>query len=103
MVIRYDEKGKFFTDLVSKDQVEVIIQTSLCRIIGQIYVRAGLRLKDEINNADKFIAITAARIFDHQGVEILATQFLSVNRDQIIWVLPAKEVMASPVEEGGGG
>ena len=92
MSTRYDEKGKFFTDRVTKEQVPVVIQTVFGRIEGFFYVMAGARLKDEINNAEQFIAITNAKIYDLDGNCEFACEFLSLNRDHIIWLAPQAEV-----------
>ena len=35
MSIRFDDKGKFFTDVISKEAVPVLIQTPTNRIQGQ--------------------------------------------------------------------
>lgn len=95
MGTRYDEKGKFFTDRVTKEQVPVVIQTVFGRIEGFFYVMAGARLKDEINNAEQFIAITNAKIYDLDGGCELVCEFLSLNRDHIIWLAPQADVRSN--------
>ncbi len=95
MSTRYDEKGKFFTDRVTKEQVPVVIQTVFGRIEGFFHVMAGARLKDEINNAEQFIALTNAKIYDLDGKCELVCEFLSLNRDQIIWLAPQADVRSS--------
>ncbi|PWH19019.1 MAG: hypothetical protein DDG59_04405 [Anaerolineae bacterium] len=92
MSTRYDEKGKFFTDRVTKEQIPVMIQTIFGRIEGFFYVMAGARLKDEINNAEQFIAITNAKIYDLNGECEVLCEFLSLNRDHIVWLAPQSEV-----------
>lgn len=92
MSTRYDEKGKFFTDRVTKEQIPVVIQTIFGRIEGFFYVMAGARLKDEINNAEQFIAITNAKIYNLDGNGEFSCEFLSLNRDHIIWLAPQAEV-----------
>jgi hypothetical protein len=92
MTIRFDEKGKFFTDVVSKEPVGVIIQTPAGRISGKIHVRPGERLKDAINQSEPFFAVTEAVIFDNANQEIYRTEFLAVHREQIIWLLPEDEI-----------
>lgn len=101
MAIRYDDKGKFFTDKVTKEQVAVIIQSTFGRIDGFIYVMAGARLKDEINNADQFIAVTNAKIYDSQNAYLCSCKFVSVNRDHIIWLLPQSELVDTADALGG--
>jgi hypothetical protein len=46
MSLRFDEKGKFFTEIVSKEAVEVIIQTPTNQLRGNIHIRPGERLRD---------------------------------------------------------
>lgn len=88
MSIRFDDKGKFFTEVVSKEATPVVIQTPTHRIEGKIHIRPGERLKDEINQAEPFFAVTEAVIFDNTGVEQYRSDFLIVYRDFIIWMAP---------------
>ena len=62
MTTHFDEKGKFFTDIISKESVPVIIQTETNRIHGLMHVRHESRLKDELNNEVGFMAITNKRL-----------------------------------------
>jgi hypothetical protein len=93
MSIRYDDKGKYFSDIVSKDAFPVLVQTLTHRIRGNFHVHPGKRFKDEINTAEKFNAITDARVFDHSGKELYRTKFLALNQDQIIWIIPEDELI----------
>lgn len=102
MVTRFDEKGKFFTDKVSKEQVPVVIQTNWGRVEGFMYVMAGARLKDEINNAEQFIAITNAKVYDLDNKCMYVCKFISVNRDHIVWLLPYAEIEKAENLGGGG-
>ena len=89
MSIHYDDKGKFYTDLVSKEGVLVTIQTIDYRIEGTVFTRPDKRLKDELNQeSDYFIAVKDALISDKDGFEIQKTEFLMVNRDHIVWLIP---------------
>jgi hypothetical protein len=99
MTIRFDEKGKFFTDVITKETVSVVIQMTGFIIHGSVHVRPDERLKDELNYNEQFLAVTEAIVFDNQGIEKYRSDFLSVNRDHIIWVIPAKEFFA---EQDGG-
>lgn len=89
--IRYDEKGKFFTNFVTKNTVQAIIQTTHYRIRGEIHVRVGDRVKDELNRPDQFLAVTNAAIYDDTDTLLFRREFVSINRDHIIWVIPEKE------------
>jgi hypothetical protein len=98
MVIRYDDKGKFFTEVVSKENVPVIVQTTTNRIEGFMHVRSGYRIKDELNSEDQFIAITEANIFGAQGDVEYQTDFLAVNIQEVIWVMPDNRIKEPPAE-----
>ena len=92
MSIHYDEKGKFFTDVILKEAVPVIIQTHTNRIRGNIYVRPAERIKDQINQEDMFLAVTEAIVFDLTGKELYHSDFLLVNRAHLIWLLPEDQL-----------
>ncbi len=68
MEIEYDEKGKFFTDVVSKDVISADIQTMTHHIRGNVHVRKGDRLSDEINQPNVFLPVTSAKIYNQDGV-----------------------------------
>jgi len=91
----YDEKGKIFTQRVTKHPVPVVIQTLTHRILGEVHVRPGWRVLDEINQSEGFIAVTQAEVLDAHGHVIYQTDFLSVNRQHIVWLLPRE----APEEE----
>jgi hypothetical protein len=65
MVTQYDEKGKIFTQVISKKPVPVIIQN---------------------------IAVTEASVLDDQGSPIYTCDFVTLNKEQIIWIIPDDEV-----------
>ena len=88
MTIRYDEKGKFFTDVVTKDAVRANIQTLTHRIQGDVHVRIGQRIKDELDRVDRFIAVTRAEIYNLKGNKLYDTDFILVNSDHVIWLIP---------------
>jgi hypothetical protein len=92
MNIRYDEKGKFFTDIITKDTVPSIVQTLTTRIQGYLHVRINERVKDELNRGEQFLAITDAQIFDLDGKKLYDAEFLLLNRDHIVWVIPEDEI-----------
>jgi hypothetical protein len=91
MVLEFDEKGKFYTEVVSKDLVLSQIQTMTHLIKGNVHVRKGERLSDEINKSNDFLAITSAEIFDTEGKILFTSNFLAVNRKHIIWLMPIEE------------
>jgi hypothetical protein len=88
MQIEYDEKGKMFTEVISKDKVRSHIQTENQHIIGNVHVRVGDRLSDELNKENNFLAITEAEIYATDGQLLYSINFLAVNRKHIVWVMP---------------
>lgn len=92
MTIEYDEKGKFFTDVVSKVAVHATVQTTSQLISGNVHVRRGERLKDELDRDELFLAITDASILGPDGKALFTAPFLAVRRSQIVWVMPDKEM-----------
>ena len=89
MVTSFDEKGKIFTPVISKKPIPVIIQTTLNRIEGKIYVRPDERIKDEIDRQETFLAVTEAKIFSLSDEMLYSAGFIAVNRQQIVWILPS--------------
>jgi hypothetical protein len=87
MTIEFDEKGKFFTDIVSKVAVRTTIQTTSQLVNGNIHVRQGERLKNELDRDELFLAVTDASILGPDGQVIFSTPFLAVQRSQIVWVM----------------
>jgi hypothetical protein len=88
MSLEFNEKGKYFTDIISKVAVPAVIQTSLHRIEGSIHIRMDERVKDELDRNESFIAVTSAKVFDSNGAILYETDFMTVSRAQIIWVMP---------------
>lgn len=91
MAIEYDEKGKFFTDIISKDIIRSEIQTVTHRIQGDVHVRKGDRLSDEINQPNIFLPVTHAEIYSLNGEKLYSCDFLAVNREHIVWLMPVDE------------
>ena len=91
MSFEFDEKGKFFTEVVAKVAVTTLIQTTSQLIRGSVHIRPDQRLKDELDREESFLAVTAASILDANGNALYTTDFLAVRRDQIIWVMPEDE------------
>lgn len=91
MTIEFDDKGKIFTDVVSKDTVEAIVQTTQHLVRGKVHVRQDDRFKDELDRDELFLAMTDASVFDADGKELHKTHFLAVRRAQIVWVMPVTD------------
>ncbi len=88
MSIQYDEKGKFCTDVVSKLPVRAVVQTTAQLIRGNVHVREGERLKNELDRDELFLALTDASILAADGQVQFQAPFLAVRRSQIVWVFP---------------
>jgi len=99
MSVHYDDKGKFFTDYISKDTVPVNIQTISQRIQGNVYVRPDDRLIDDLNGASHFIAVTQASVCNAQGEHLFQTEFLIVNKEYIILITPDSELIHEGEED----
>lgn len=95
MVTPFDDKGKIFTQVISKNPVPVIIRTSQNTIRGTVHVRPNERVIDELNTDNPFIAITDAIILDEQGIQIYQCIFVSLNKAQIVWIIPDEDVQKS--------
>ena len=89
----FEDKGKIFTDVVRTEKAHVVIQTTLNTTIhGCLHIRLDDRLKDKLNTKDEpFIAITDAVILDAQGTAISKTDFMAINRSQIVYLFPIDE------------
>ena len=91
MTIEYDEKGKFYTDIVKKLPVSSVIQTATHLVRGLVHVRQGERLKNELERDEKFIAVTNATVHGVDDQILFSAQFLAIQCTQIVWIMPADE------------
>jgi hypothetical protein len=91
MTIEYDEKGKIFTDVVSKIASYATIQTTMHMLRGYIHVRRDQRIIDELDLDENFIAITDVSVFGADGQTLFQAPFLAVRRSHIIWVIPEQK------------
>lgn len=83
-----DEKGKVFTEVVTKIPIPVKIQTNLHCLHGKVHIRPDERLKAELDRSEPFLALTEAVVLDADGNTLHRADFMAVRRDQIIWVIP---------------
>lgn len=88
MTFEYDEKGKIFTDIVSKVAIPATIQTTTHLIRGQLHVRRDQRIKDELDIAESFLAVTDVSVLAPDGQTLFQAPFLAVRRSHIVWVIP---------------
>jgi len=93
MIRDFDEKGKIFTNVVPKTPVQAIIQTLTHQIHGEVYMKPDERLKDEFNRSEQFVAVTNAKIMDRNGNPQYESQFLTLNKDQIVWIIPVSDLV----------
>jgi|SRR5687768_7671365 len=88
MSIEYDEKGKIFTDIVSKIAVHATVQTTTHIMRGRIHVRKDQRIKDELDGNEAFLALTDVSVLGTDGQTLFQAPFLALRRTHIIWVFP---------------
>jgi hypothetical protein len=97
MTIEYDDKGKFFTDIVSKVAIQATVQTTSHLIRGYLHVRRDQRIKDELDMDEKFLALTDVNVLGADGQTLFQAPFMAVRRSQIVWVIPDQD---KPEEKG---
>src|SRR5258706_5760292 len=92
MSFDYDDKGKIFTDIVSKIAVYATIQTTMHMLRGRIHVRRDQRIIDELDLNENFIALTDVSVLGADGKTLFQTPFLAVRRSHIVWVFPEQQL-----------
>lgn len=93
MITNFDEKGKIYTDIIQKQAVWVTVQLPGLRVHGIFHIRSNERLKEALNVQESFIALTEVEIFKDDGkVPEVKTQFLAINKNQILWITPDSEL-----------
>ncbi|HSO26744.1 MAG TPA: hypothetical protein VLS48_01650 [Anaerolineales bacterium] len=96
MDFRFDDKGKFYTEVVTKEAIAVLVQTQTYRIRGFMYVRPENRLIDELNLGRRFLPLTDVVVVDHDGSVLERAEFLTINCDQVVWIAPAQDIVDDP-------
>jgi len=96
MTFEYDDKGKFFTDVISKTPVSAMVQTTTHLIKGTLHIRRDERVKDELGRTENFLALTDASVLDKEGNILYQNNFIAIHRGQIVWVLPEETFEAEP-------
>lgn len=91
MTIEYDEKGKFYTDVITKLPVSCLLQTTTHLMRGFIHVRQGERFKDELERDKSFLAVTNVSILGAGDVVLFTAPFMAIKRSQIVWVMPSED------------
>jgi len=88
MSIEYDERGKIFTDIVSKVAIHATVQTTTHMLRGHIHVRRDQRIIDELDLSENFLALTDVDVLSADGQIVFQVPFLAVRRSHIVWVIP---------------
>ena len=91
MTIEYDDKGKIFTDIVSKVAIYATIQTTTHMLRGRIHVRRDQRIIDELDLSEDFLALTDVSVLGADGQMLFQGPFLAVRRSHIVWVIPEQK------------
>lgn len=91
MSIEYDEKGKIFTEIVSKVPIVATIQTTTHLMRGRLHVRRDQRIKDELDMNENFLALTDVSVLGPDGQTLFQAPFLAVRRSHIVWVIPQQD------------
>ena len=92
MTFEYDEKGKIFTDFVSKVAVYATIQTTTHMLRGRVHVRRDQRVIDELDLNENFLALTDVSVLGVDGQVLFQAPFLALRRTHIVWVLPEQKL-----------
>lgn len=87
----YEEKGKIFTDVVSKTAMYATIQTTTHLLHGRIHVRRDQRMIDELDLDENFLAVTDVSVLGADGQTLYQAPFLALRRTHIIWVIPEQK------------
>jgi hypothetical protein len=96
MMIEYNDKGKYFTEVISKDLVLTHIQTQTYTIRGYIHVRKDERLSDEVNKDTTFLAVTDSEVYSLKGAMLFTSNFMVINRAHIVWLMPIDTDQGKP-------
>ena len=97
---RVDEKGKLYTERVRKSEVRVLISTVQGVVEGNMYLAPGQRIKDLLNSPNEdFLAVTDATVERHGRTEPARADFIALNKQHIVWVVPLEEYDYVPEEE----
>lgn len=93
MLGQFEEKGKIYTPVISKEPIYVLIITTAFHIQGKVYVRHGERLKDQIDLNERYLAVTDATVCDLTEKMLFTVNFLAVNHTNIICIAPMEEII----------
>lgn len=93
MFASFEEKGKIYTQVVTKNPIPVMIQTTTHLIRGSIHIRPDERMKDALDNREiSFLAVTDAAVLNDQQQQLFCSKFMTINESQIVWIIPISEL-----------
>jgi hypothetical protein len=90
---RNSQTATAFSDKIEKVAKRVVLQTLNDVILGDFHYRPRLRLIDELISGDQYLAITNATVYDKSGRVRFRSNFLSVNRDHVVLIIPWEEMI----------
>jgi len=97
--MKLNDKGKYFTERVSKRQVEVVITTIHGHMRGYVFVLPSQRVKDLLNEgSEQFLAVTNATSTRGEG-QSQDIPFIAINKQHIVTVIPIDEDVSNPHSE----
>lgn len=87
---RVDEKGKFFTQRVTKDVVRSYVRTADYIVVGNVHVRPDQRIKDELDrDTSRFLPITDAIVYEAAtSRQLYQTDFLLLTYQHVVMISP---------------
>jgi hypothetical protein len=83
------------SDKIQKREIPVVLQTTRNLIRGKFHARGMKRIIDELDLVETFVAITDAKIFSYKEDSIINTGFVAVNREDIVWITPEKDIVSN--------
>ncbi|MGA1863550.1 MAG: hypothetical protein ACMUHX_00650 [bacterium] len=95
-----------YTAKTKKDSINVIVYVSGYKILGTVYLPLGGRLTDFLNTkglgaeGEVFIPVTDASIYNISNDSLIHyTPFLSINKENILFIFPQEESTKDEKEE----
>jgi len=89
MTVQIDRKGKFFTDVIKKNPIRAVIQTSSGQMEGTVHLHPGHRLLDDLDRGSGFLAVTDVCFLPREERD--PVDFIALNIEHIIWIQPLEE------------
>lgn len=79
---------------IKKEEKPIIAYTRYYKVEGKMYMPMGARLSDFISGVGqkKFIPVTDAIVTDLSGHQVCKTNFLELNKDEIVFLVPQSEI-----------